>query len=436
MSPLTQLAWLLFLLSLFSRPTDSFALTFEAERIELEQKNGETRLELQSEVRVQLQDISIRTSLFSGLLPEGIFYAPGQVEVENEEMRFTGEGLLLWPRRFLSLQGVQGRFRQVFLKAGRVEQVEEELTAENASATTCRAEKPHYFFSSAKVSVEGERLAVRRPAFYLFSRKLITLPTMRLRVGREANRRVLPLPALGYSRRDGMVLRGEYPFPLGNFQGAARLYVPLEKDPLLSATLDQQRGSVGTSFEGGQRRAYDKEFAPLRLTLISGSARWDSSPFHLAAGVGYFDEEQDTKSPRLFLRGGLTLALLEGKAGRLELSLDHQLSWYRRGRPYQLFSPRLTWRQRGTEIWYAPHSQSGQTPFRFDELDAREEMGLRTAFVRASFETSLMLRYDNERDTMQTAEINVKRVWDCLALGVGVEARRKQLFFLGELRGL
>lgn len=436
MNPLTRLALLLFFSGLFSLPTVSFALTFEAERIELKQQNGETHLELRSDVQVELQDLSVRASLLFGLLPEGVFYAPGRVEVENEEMRFTGERLLLSrPRRFLSLLDVQGRFRQVFLRAGRVEQTQDKLAAESASATTCRAEKPHYLFSSAKVSVEGEKLSVHRAAFHLFGKKLVRLPTMRLRVGGEKDRSALPLPALGYSRRDGVVLKGEYGFPLHDFQGTARLYFPIEKDPFLSAELEHERAGVTTMIKAGRLRTYDKNFVPLRLTLVSGSMRWDPSPFYLGVGLGYFSEDRDIQSPRLFLGGGFVLPLSAGKEGQLDLILDHRINWYRRGRPYQVFSSRLSWKKGATEIWYAPHSRSGQTPFRFDELDAREEMGVQTAFQRPSFETSLRLRYDNERDTMQTAEINIKRVWDCLALGVGVEARKKHFFFLGELRG-
>lgn len=79
-------------------------------------------------------------------------------------------------------------------------------TLRDAVFTTCSEDEPDYRIESGQVSLlSNGRLRVRRASVYMGRWKLITLPTLNLRLGSQAASRLV-FPKIGYDRLEGLSL--------------------------------------------------------------------------------------------------------------------------------------------------------------------------------------------------------------------------------------
>lgn len=358
-----------------------------------------------------------------------------------------------------------GRFRnfeahvlKVIIRGQMLEGSLHEFSASGITATTCERSRPDYLIEAERVHLtEGARLRLRNARLKIGGRTVLRLPYMTVRVRETAQ--LLELPSPVYRQPEGWGLRSQVELPLGSrtvavlsgtaylnavpetrvvFATALTAGIPQTSEPELRARfeasalynlrigLEQEVARLSNqtlTLRVEQSTHYHPLLAPTRDTRLSRSEIAIDVPYRWGSGLGVLTARIGSQAERV---GSVHTprkrrASIEGEWYQPLLSQDAWNLWLNVWGSYAVYGARqhcgwvrpalsVRWRPTPSLAWtisYGRSAISGTTPFRTDQLDARDEITTRFEGVRGNLRGGFLLRWDMHARELRDVQIQL-----------------------------
>jgi hypothetical protein len=370
----------------------------------------------------------------------------------------------------------------------------------NARFTTCTEEKPHYFVSARQIVLGPEnRLCTRGASLTVLGVKLITLPSLRFRLGSRTAETKLPNP--GYDRRDGFTLgqgfrlletprssalasakltaRHGYQFEMNGQYGvdgllampegrlmrydalanevtdAAEKHGPLNHPTTPDASRLTAFGSVSlrsrafdlmdTSLVYYKRPEVGLNYLPRGINISGGSI--DQRLRLLPEVTATWGRYAEIPNPYGTVgRTGISVSLPAHKlrssfTSALQPVLTYSWAHYSIGSTYRIWGWGLDYSKLHSNgsfftARYFQREDSGLTPFEFDDLDITRQLDIGTQIKHGRHTYGFVGSWDVKVPTLEDWTVLYGYSLDCLTGTITWNGRYKRLGFGIDLAGL
>jgi len=417
----------------------------------------------QGNVRLYYQQVEIFADSLLWDPRTGQVTANGNVKVVSADRALAGDTLSY---NLASDTGemlpAKGQFRDLFLRAKRIEILPDRMIAHDARMTTCELERPHYQIFTRRATIylarkEGrttpQEVQIQSAGLEFHGRRLLSLPPFRISLtGEPGTGRSLPLPYPGYSGADGPFLGYRWgrawpgdKFSLGldsrftRDRGTrAALYAryALTKNDLLQVAVSRKE-DLRERFLGP--REIDTGLAKVlidrrpELALQSGprraakGLRWE---VNTSAGR-YREEPTEVSSDRIATTGRLLLGPFpSGRSVQLSGAAAYRVSFYDDDDKSEIFYNRMTVsavssRDFNLALSLVGRHAAGSTPFLFDRVDLSRELAGEVGLPAGKhWRVKLLNRYDLQRHQNRDIGVDVTYRAHCLDYSLGWRKNR------------
>ena len=243
-------------------------LTLRAEDQEIVIKPGGARTVATGNVLFTFGDVRLRADRLEYDNATLGMIATGNVVLLRGDERVSGSSFLFDPQNAVGIAENAVAVSPPFYVAGaRIERTPTGIIAQNALITACPEGKGEFRLTARQIELVNDRYVVlRRPSFYLFGTRLLTLPRYRFVVtrgrGREREEYALSIPIrIRSSQIAGLVVGVSVPYQLGGgYGGEVGVDLPSKQPIQYAVTLrrdfagDQTEDPGRTQFTDPTRR--------------------------------------------------------------------------------------------------------------------------------------------------------------------------------------
>jgi hypothetical protein len=450
---------------------DERPITISLDAEDIEYSDPDSSALLTGNVRLKATDlpgkipeVEMTTDRLEVSLDTGDVRAPVGATFEMPQVWITGQDLH-YNIRSQQLGAVDARSRvrvplgrrelTVYGQSDRVEASDEDVQFHKASISTCDREHPHYALRArrVRVKVDTEELFVYGGSIYLYGVEVPLVGKFSTKISRVgADRRLMKIPMLGYSAREGVYIPFEKGFSAPGDPIRATADLKLTQRHLIAGTLLAERSRPGLrAWVTAARRVEMEDDITHRLVYdalpelgMEVSAQQGASTLSAAFRGGHYRDE-DVRTGQRAHEGAATLGLnwdweRQDDLGRPRLwaGAGARGSLYTSGDSYRTVDLRLgaataLWPGARGQLELLHHIIGGQTPFEFDDVDLRTEaaVALQTPLA-GPWAVGLTGRYDIDRGSLRDYTVDLQRQAHCLTwhlryrkvgsrIGIGVD---------------
>ncbi|MEN3001284.1 MAG: hypothetical protein ABDI19_05500 [Armatimonadota bacterium] len=382
--------------------------------------------------------------------PEGLLRGQSlEYFYEQQRGRFSQVEATLYLARLPGGSEVAEEKVAAYLWAREMEGDLQRFEAYGVRATTCERDTPDFVVEAARVRlIGGERLRLFNARLRWKGRTLLNLPLLTLRL--RERRETLELPTPTYSPETGLGARYQIELPIGArtlfavngafytraipetrfaLAVALRGEAPALTEPELSQRLESSALYNLRITPERERAALYKRATTVRIEravdvrpLLARDARLRvSRPFEIGFTTGFtgtngaggltlrigqmrerYDNQHTPLRQRLALEGEWLQSLARSDAFELYLHLWASHVSYGDAQHLNWLRPQLELHYQPSEkfalrLGYALTRTLGSTPFRADQVAARNELALRSEGLWGNLRMSMLLKYDLDR---------------------------------------